>query len=274
MISLSAFLDAIQENVNRITHYQSGGDGRGGGCDCIGLIIGAIRLAGGTWTGTHGSNYAARNEMRTLGFIVKPFLGEIVYKAKEPGESGYDLPAKYKNSADLLDYYHVGVVTSISPLTITHCTSASGCKIRTINSAGEVIWKPSDNGGIKIDTTLGQWRYGGELKLVDYGGDQMDVLYQAVVTAVSGRTVNLRANPSEKARVLKSVPVGSVVDVLDNTSDANWTWISYNGLQGWMMSKFLTVPEEIDIHTELQNLRDQLANALETVEKLLAGDVG
>ena len=254
MISLSAFLDAIQENVNRITHYQSGGDGRGGGCDCIGLIIGAIRLAGGTWTGTHGSNYAARNEMRTLGFIVKPFLGEIVYKAKEPGESGYDLPAKYKNSADLLDYYHVGVVTSVNPLTITHCTSVAG--------------------GIKRDSTLGAWKYGGELKLVDYyGGDQMDVLYQAVVTAVSGRTVNMRENPSEKAKVLKSLPVGTEVDVLDD-SDPTWAKIYWNGKNGYMMKKFLRVEEELDIHTELENLRDQLANALETVEKLLAGDVG
>lgn len=253
MITFTQFLTGIQKNEARITHYQSGGDGSGGGCDCIGLLIGAIRLAGGKWTGTHGSNYAARYAMRTLARITEPFLGEIVYKAKEPGEKGYDLPAKYKTSGDLLDYYHVGVVTSINPLKITHCTSVAG--------------------GIKVDTTLGQWEYGGELKMVDYGGDAMDVMYQAMVTAVSGRTVNLRANPSEKAKVLKSVPVGAEVDVLDDT-DPNWTKIAYNGMTGYMMSKFLTVPEEIDLHAELEQLRDQLANALETVEKLLNGDVG
>lgn len=255
MISLSAFLDAIQRNVNRITHYQSGGDGSGGGCDCIGLIIGAIRLAGGTWKGTHGSNYAARNEMRTLGRISEPFLGEIVYKAREPGESGYDLPAKYKDSGDLLDYYHVGVVTSVSPLTITHCTSVAG--------------------GIKRDSTLGQWRYGGELKLVDYGesDEPMETLYQATVTAVSGRTVNLRANPSEKARVLKSVPVGSTVDVLED-ADPVWARIAYNGITGYMMRKFLSVQEDIDLCAELEQARDHLVNALEIIEKLLSGDVG
>lgn len=256
MISLSSFLDAIQENVSRITRYQSAGDGTGGGCDCIGLIIGAIRLAGGTWNGTHGSNWAARNEMRTLGFITTPYLGEIVYKAKEPGQDGYDLPAKYQSSGDLLDYYHVGVVTSVNPLTITHCTSVAG--------------------GIKRDDKLGQWRFGGELKLVDYGesDEPMETLYQATVTAVSGRTVNLRANPSEKARVLKSVPVGSVVDVLDDSTDPNWAWISWNGIQGWMMSKFLTVPENIDLHTELEHLREQLVNAIETIDKLLGVNVG
>ena len=257
MISLQAFLDCIARNVARIRQYQLGGDGSGGNCDCIGLIIGAVRLAGGKWTGTHGSNYAARNEMRTLGRITEPFLGEVVYKAREPGEKGYDLPAKYQNSGDLLDYYHVGVVTSINPLKITHCTSVAG--------------------GIKVDTTLGQWEYGGELKMVDYGGEAMDVMYQAMVTAVSGRTVNLRANPSEKARVLKSVPVGAEVDVLEET-DATWAKIYWNGLQGYMMRKFLqfVFPDdgELDIHAELETLRDQLVNALETVDKLLSGDVG
>lgn len=254
MISLNDFLLAVQKNVNRITRYQSGDDGRDGGCDCIGLIIGAIRLAGGTWTGTHGSNYAARNEMQTLGRVTEPFLGEIVYKAKEPGEKGYDLPAKYKTSGDLLDYYHVGVVTGIDPLCITHCTGVAG--------------------GIKRDTTLGQWEYGGELKLVDYGGDPVDVMYQAIVTAVSGRTVNLRANPSEKAKVLKSIPVGTEVDVLEET-DANWAKIFWNGQQGYMMRKFLQYvfadDGYLDVRTELERIRDQAFNLLESIDKLLGG---
>ena len=253
LISLQAFLAGIQQNVNRITHYQSGGDGSGGGCDCIGLLIGAIRLAGGKWTGTHGSNYAAQYAMRTLARITEPFLGEIVYKAKEPGEKGYDLPAKYKTSGDLLDYYHVGVVTGINPLCITHCTSVAG--------------------GIKKDSALGQWAYGGELKYVDYGGEDMDVMYQAVVTAASGRTVNLRANPSEKARVLKAVPIGSEVDVLDEVDDG-WAKIFWNGMQGYMMRKFLLKEEEPDLRAGLQRLREQLASALDTVDQLLGGSVG
>ena len=84
MITLAAFLQGIRENVARIKRYESTGDGTGGGCDCIGLIIGAVRLAGGKWTGTHGSNYAARNEMRDFGRITDFYLGEIVYKAANP----------------------------------------------------------------------------------------------------------------------------------------------------------------------------------------------
>lgn len=258
MITLNDFLSGIQRNEARITHYQSGGDGSGGGCDCIGLIIGAIRLAGGKWSGTHGSNWAARNAMRTLNRITEPFLGEVVYKAKEPGEKGYDLPAKYKTSGDLKDYYHVGVVTGIDPLCITHCTSVAG--------------------GIKRDSALGQWAYGGELKYVDYGGEDMDVMYQAIVTAVSGRTVNLRANPSRNARVLQAVPVGAEVDVLQETDDT-WSWVFWNGEQGYMMRTFLRYKDpgdgdDPDLRAELESLRDQLAGALETIDKLLGVNVG
>lgn len=251
MITLQAFLDGVTRNVARIKQYQLGGDGSGGSCDCIGLIIGAVRLAGGKWTGTHGSNYAARNEMRTLGRITEPFLGEIVYKAREPGEKGYDLPAKYKTSGDLLDYYHVGVVTSINPLNITHCTSVAG--------------------GIKIDTTLGQWEYGGELSKVNYGGNnQMDVLYQAVVTADNSYPVKLRKQPRTNAVIINQIKQGTLVDVLEEQGD--WDYISVDGIAGYMMHKFLRKAddyEQLDILNELENIQDQLANLMETVDKLL-----
>ena len=103
MIALTAFLNAVRENVSRITHYEKGGDGKGGGCDCIGLIIGAVRLAGGTWNGTHGSNWAARNAMDELEYIndaSEMFLGEIVYKAWTPDDDKYNLPSAYRDSPD------------------------------------------------------------------------------------------------------------------------------------------------------------------------------
>lgn len=253
MTSLQAFLNGVKQNAARIKAYAPGGDGSGGLCDCIGLIIGAVRLAGGKWTGTHGSNWAARNEMRTLGRITEPFLGEVVYKAKEPGEAGYDLPDKYRSSGDLKDYYHVGVVTSVDPLRITHCTSVAG--------------------GIKIDTTLGQWAYGGELKKVDYGRDEyMDGLYRAVVTALSGKTVNLRNAASGNARILKAVPVGAEVEVLEEINTA-WARIRWSGTEGYMMRTFLSKEEaeETDLREGLESLRDQAVNLLETIDLLLQG---
>ena len=43
------FAALAERNAARVTAYHLGGDGRGGGCDCIGLIIGAWRMSGNTW---------------------------------------------------------------------------------------------------------------------------------------------------------------------------------------------------------------------------------
>ena len=236
MIPLSAFLAAIQQNARRITHYESGGDGSGGGCDCIGLIIGAVRLSGGTWPGTHGSNYAARHvtdELHPVSNASGLMLGEIVFKAREPGQPGYDLPAAYDSSPDRLDYYHAGVVTAVNPLTITHCTSVEG--------------------GIQRDTALGAWRYAGELSMVDYDGEQGDggdapaALYAAqVYTPDNDFNVRLRQNPSINARILAEIPQGSIAEILQE--GAGWNKIRVNGQTGWMMARFLvrqSVPDPV-----------------------------
>ena len=152
-------------------------------------------------------------------------LGEIVFKAHEPGESGYDadtINRSYKNSPDKRDYYHVGVVTSVQPLEITHCTGVSG--------------------GIKRDSTLGQWRWAGQLNLVNYneGGDEpLEALYQAVTTANNSYPIRMRKSASQNSAVLIEVPQGEKVDVLEETRAA-WDKARYNGVVGYMMVKFLS----------------------------------
>ena len=54
------FLEKVQVIKSLNPAYKQPGDGSNGVCDCIGLIIGAIRRMGLKWTGIHGSNYAAR----------------------------------------------------------------------------------------------------------------------------------------------------------------------------------------------------------------------
>lgn len=143
------FVAAVLENVQRVKQYKLGSDGsHNGECDCIGLIIGAVRLMGKTWDGIHGSNYAARYKTANLAPLTGAnalAVGNIVYKARGPKDVKYDLPGRYDSHLDKLDYYHVGVVTSIDPLEITHCTGVPG--------------------GIKRDNSLGAWKYYGELIL-------------------------------------------------------------------------------------------------------------
>ena len=232
MISLDTFLQCVQENVSRIHGYELGHDGSDGKCDCIGLIIGALALAGFKWPGVHGSNWAARNAMQNPGVLYIPDalaldLGDIVFKAKEPGESGYSLPDRYKDSVDLRDYYHVGVVTGIDPLCITHCTGVEG--------------------GIKRDTAQGAWKWGGKLKYVDYNAGGGDERSWAIVTAANGKPVNLRKSPSTKSAVITTVPVGTYVLVL-SIVDPEWRKVEASGKTGYMMAEYLR-PANDDVET-------------------------
>lgn len=219
-ITRERFLEKVEEIAQSNPSYKEGRDGSDGTCDCIGLIIGAIRRAGGSWTGIHGSNYAARYEMRELLPVMDAGelnLGDAVYKARMPGEVGYALPERYKNDPDQRDYYHVGVVTATSPLEITHCTSP----------------------GIVRDTKLGKWTYRGRLEKVDYDGTEgMETMVQtATVVADSGDDVKMRSTPSQTDGLYWKVPVGDKVQVA--YVEGEWAKVRHQGRTGYMMVEYL-----------------------------------
>ncbi len=146
-ISCDDFLGAVLEIEGEKPVYKLGGDGSRRMCDCIGLVIGALRRRGGRWSGIHGSNWAARHEvtgLRPAGSSLR--RGDIVFKARKPSERGYALPSRYASSTDRRDYYHAGVVYSTAPLVIIHCTGP----------------------GVIRDTRLGAWAWCAELKGVSY----------------------------------------------------------------------------------------------------------
>lgn len=213
-MELNDFLRKVEEIRKEQPRYRLGGSGQDGTCDCIGLIIGAIRRGGGVWNGTHGSNYAARYEMATFGPITVADMevGMVVYKGYQKGDAGYSLPAKYNSSGDLTDYYHVGVVTSVQPLIITHCTTPT----------------------VKQDTKQGKWLYGGRLKKIDYEGG---IIMEKAIVRTSGGTLNLRTQPSKSSARLAEIPNGTVVDLHD--SDGSWWRISYKGKTGYADSTYL-----------------------------------
>lgn len=219
VISLSAFLQGVAAIAALAPSYQLGHDGSDGSCDCIGLIIGGIRRGGGCWQGTHGSNYAARfetNNLRPICSAADLAVGEIVFKAHEPTQSGYSLPDRYADHADQRDYYHAGVVTSTAPLTITHCTGP----------------------GIMTDKKLNKWNYHGWLSKVAQpakGDEQTMSAQTATVTAASGSTVNLRSSPN--GTLVDRLPVGAVVSVIEEKD--GWVSVTYGEKTGWMMEQFL-----------------------------------
>ena len=221
MVNASEFLKQVEAIQEERPTYRLGGDGSDGTCDCIGLVIGGIRRAGGKWPGTHGSNYAARNVMTRL-TTDKAGLetGWLAYKAKELGDAGYDLPGTYDGHPDKRDYYHVGVVTGVNPLRITHCTTGGGVD------------------GITVDTKQGKWEYFGPCNLIEYEGETEEpTMTTAIVKASSGSTVKMRSKPSTNATLYWDVPVGA--EVVVRLKGADWSRIDWDGQEGYMMTKFL-----------------------------------
>lgn len=243
MISVTTFIEKIFENIKRIKQYQLGHDGSDGLCDCIGLIIGAVRLAGEKWPWTHGTNYTARYLLDGGTLKGVPLhTGDLVFKAYKPGDKYYKLPSQYKNSEDLLDYYHVGVVVSAEPLIIKHCTQSS----KAVH-------------GIATDTERGNWLYSGWLKLVKKEeGDTMI----GRVCAEKGKTVNMRKSPSAESAVIASISINSLVDIISKSGE--WYEISYANKSGYMLEKFISIVSNEE-NAKIVYEANQLLNDVKTL---------
>ena len=239
-MTTETFIQNVETIYDSRPAYERGHDGSDGFCDCIGLIKGALRRGGETPTGLKGTNYAARytlRNFRTINSTKDLHLGDAVVKAIQPGQSGYDLPDEYKEgginyNGDLTDYCHIGVVTGLSPLVITHMTSPTAQK----------------------DYKIGKWKFTGSIPQVDGsepapdpGPSPAPEQKTATVRAPSGETVNMRKGPSTSKALVERVPIGSRVTILDEEPD--WCQISYTDPRGatwygWMMTQFLKFDEE------------------------------
>lgn len=238
-VTLLDFLANVAAIAAERPEYNLGSDGSNGKCDCIGLVIGAIRRSGGAWDGTHGTNYTARYAVDYLIPTADSALveGMLVFKARNPGDSNYDLPSRYDGSPDRRDYYHVGVVTSADPLVITHCTSP---------------------GGIREDTALGAWKYCAWCSLV--AQKEADFMpYPMQTTAPSGKTVNLREKPSLSSALVYQVPIGDTVTVTGESGE--WSKAVYGQYAGYIMTQYLKQPGD-DLLLSLYAARDALNAAI------------
>lgn len=246
------FLEMVQLIASKKPTYRKTGDGSDGTCDCIGLIIGAIRRMGLEWDGIHGSNWTARKalvQLQKIKSIGDLALGDVVLKAYEQGESKWKLPKRYQKggsyyNGDLRDYYHAGVVTRVSGGTveITHMTSPT-IQVLTASTM----------------KALGRWGYHGQLKILAKAAgvtipkttpaaDPVPATVTpatgktAVVTAPSGKYVKLRQQPSTKCRLYEEIPIGTTVTL--EAPGETWARVSYGKRKNWyMMAKYLEVQE-------------------------------
>lgn len=221
------FVEGVQRIAASNPTYRTGGDGSDGTCDCIGLIMGAL---GGEYP-MHSSNWFARYMTFGLAPIApdgyEPTLGDLVYKARNPNNPKYDLHERYVSgryaTGDLNDYYHVGVVTSVVPLEITHCTSTGNVD------------------GIAYETTLDSWTHCGVVDVIDLvefeTGEGLVTHELAVVYSENGKPVKLRPFPSTDKPYMAKVPFGAQVEILEQADE--WATVRWNGQRGYMMREFL-----------------------------------
>lgn len=240
--SITKFVERCDDIVKAKPNYDLGSSDLHN-CDCIGMVKYSLRKNNVTFS-TTGTNWTMRNQVRNVRRITGISdlkVGDVVFKAKEPGDAGYNLPSKYRKggsayNGDLRDYCHIGVVKSVSPLKIIHMTSPTA----------------------KTDTAIGKWKFAAELdeKYVSGGNTPTPAptpapapapeptptptLDTAIVVSPNGGYVKLRANPSKKCTLYDKIVPGVKVTIV--TPGYDWTKINCGNRKGWyMMTEFLDI---------------------------------
>lgn len=197
------------------------GAARKGCVDCSGAFTYSYSLF--KQTCPHGSNAMARKMIvGELLPISKARPGMVGFKAKKPGEEGYDLKPKYlpggsDYNGDLTDYSHVGLVDDDPQYILNAKSTKYGfCRDKLTAKNG--------------------WDYVAYLKGVEYEEEDpvIEVTYQAKV--IGGR-LSLRKEASTNSDRICWMPEGSIVTVTGDQS--GWSRVEYNGQQGWAKSEYL-----------------------------------
>lgn len=89
------------------------------------------------------------------------------------------------------------------------------------------------------------------------------------VSTANRGPLNMRAASSSAAKIIAQIPYNTEVEV-EKIND-EWMLVSYNGKQGYCMSKFLVSsasPTPVS-KEDLQNIYNDLHQALETIKNIL-----
>lgn len=212
----AADLIAVFEQMYREHWPYEWGAARKGCVDCSGAFVYAYKQFGQSIA--HGSNNIARNYVRSLLSIEHAEPGMAAFKVRKPGQSGYDLPARYADSSDKRDFYHIGLVDS---------------------TGRYVLNAKSTKAGFTRDP-IEKWHAVGRLKAVEYGSVIPMEKQTMIVTCTPGEKVRLRAVPSTSGSTLTQIPNGTTV--LAGENEDGWRTVEYNGKSGYMMAEFLKAP--------------------------------
>ena len=226
-ITADRYIDGVYSIYVEQPEYRIGGDGSDGTCDCIGMPRGALEREGVTDVkNMDGTNQAARKtieNLREISSVSDLQLGDVVLKVRDKDDPNYPLPDRYRKGHPDYDprwgetnFTHIGTVTGVNPLEITHMTSPTA----------------------KKDTKIGNWKYSGQLPWVKRGDDPQPEPVPEGYAVVTGKKVALRTAPTTQASVILRVNTGEKVKI-ETPPPSEWEYVSYKGKTGYMMKEFL-----------------------------------
>lgn len=254
MIGVSGFVARVEKIAARKLTYRTGGVGKDGTCDCIGLIMGAMYESGQKPYDLHSTNYFARYQTLELKKASEKdlFFGQILYRARTNQDklNGRYMPGGRYYTGDFLDYYHVAVVTSVKPLRIIECTEY-----------GDVT-------GIVVNTTFRNWDYAGKLRGVLYDSTDMGGLYkqeeETIVALYQARVITqedpLTLRATANGRKIGKIPKGEMVDVI---AEGEWARVRYGDSLGYVSNKYLEMIEEAEPEAPKITIIDSEGNRFE-----------
>ena len=191
-----------------------------GDVDCSGAFVYAYRKFGKSIA--HGSNAIARGYVEQILPISSAQPGYAAFKKKAPGQSGYDLPAKYQKgggsyNGDLNDYYHIGLV----------------------DASGQYVLNAQGTKAGFTRTAISKWGAVGRLNAVSYKpSEEASPMIMMYVVSADGNPVKVRKSPSTSAEIVAKLRYGTEVMTGDDVN--GWRPIEYSGGKGYMMAKFLS----------------------------------
>ena len=250
-ISASKYVDGVESIYDEQPEYVEGHDGSDGTCDCIGMCRGGMQRGGvpkSEITNMRGTNQAARKTIQTRQDLTSESqltVGDVVMKTRDKDDPSMPLPDKYRKGGSDYDptwgetnFTHIGTVTELQPLVITHMTSPTA----------------------KKDKSIKGWLYFGKLPWVDQSDPgpgpgpepEPPEVKTATVWSENGKPVNTRKGPDESYPMSKAgkIPVGEEVQVDETTVNSQgetwckceWTdskgahWVNF-----WIKKDFLII---------------------------------
>lgn len=237
--------------------YVSPGTNNINGIDCSGAWVRCYKKHG--YSILHGSNSIFRKECSSTGEINSKSdlkVGMMVFKNRFDGKE----PEKYQGDG-LGNFYHIGAVTSINPLVITHATSPNAKQDTKFNSNmnGWTHWGIGNKVELTEVTETDATEGGNEI-VVEVGELQGK---NCKVVTDDKTSVNMREEDNKKGALVVRVPDGKIVLVTSDTGNSyvGVRWEDAEGIyknvgkvyKGYMAREFLTICDENSVDDESED---------------------